>query len=228
MRSLFLVTLTVLAAAPPGAMSAQDKPALAVLPFEDGGSYGQDKENFAALQRGIPAILISELGANPAIRVVDRTETQRLLDEENLADEGRVDAATAAKIGKRVGARYMIFGTFVDLYGRMRVDARIVNVETGEILKVATSSRDRKELFRILRDVSGQIMENVNLPPLPADVSQVRAARNIPTEALIAYSRALLYLDRGDTTRAVELYRRALTAFPDFAEAKAGLQQTGG
>ena len=45
---------------------AQDtRPGIAVLPFDNGGSYGQDKENFEALQLGIPAMLISELSTNP-------------------------------------------------------------------------------------------------------------------------------------------------------------------
>ncbi len=108
---------------------AQDtRPGIAVLPFTNGGSYGQDKENFAALERGIPATLIAELTLNPALRLVERAETQRLLDEQNLAESGRVDAATAAKIGSLVGARYIITGTFIDYYGKFRVDARIVDV----------------------------------------------------------------------------------------------------
>jgi Tfp pilus assembly protein PilF len=34
------------------------------------------------------------------------------------------------------------------------------------------------------------------------------------------YSRAVLYADRGDTQRAVEQYRRAITAFPQYTQAK--------
>ena len=52
---LVLVALPVLGA-------AQDtRPGIAVLPFENGGSYGQDKENFEALEKGIAGMLISEL-----------------------------------------------------------------------------------------------------------------------------------------------------------------------
>src|SRR6266568_104798 len=41
------------------------RPGIAVLPFDNSGSYGQDKENFDALQKGIAGMLISELAANP-------------------------------------------------------------------------------------------------------------------------------------------------------------------
>jgi tetratricopeptide (TPR) repeat protein len=54
------------------------------------------------------------------------------------------------------------------------------------------------------------------------------AAREVPTEALNLYSRALLYEDRGDRTRAIELYEKALDKFPDFTEAKEGLRKARG
>jgi TolB-like protein len=224
-------TLGLAVALAPAALGAQDsRPGIAVLPFENGGSYGQDKENFDALERGIAGMLISELQQNNGARLVDRSETQRLLDEQNLGKDGRVDAATAAKIGKLVGAKYMVMGNFIDFYGKFRVDARLVNVETSEILKVVTNDpklQKREELFRIIQSVAEKLMAETKLPPLSADVSRAMKARDVPTEALTYYSRALLYQDRGDKAKATEYYRKALVAFPDFTEAKEGLVKVG-
>lgn len=229
-RALTLLSLALLASAP--ALLAQDatdsRPGIAVLPFENGGSYGQDKENFEALQRGIPGMLISELAQNPAARVVDRAEIQKLLGEQDLGEAGRVDAATAAKIGKLVGAKYMIAGTFVDLYGRFRMDARIINVETSEILKVVKAEGKRDDLFRLIQSLSENLMKETKLPPLPAQVGQAVRARNIPTEALTYYSRALLYEDRGDRAKAAEYFSKATTVFPEYAEAQEGLRRARG
>ena len=124
-----------------GALAAQGRsqdtrPGIAVLPFDNGGSYGQDKENFEALQKGIAGMLISELATNPAARVLEREEIEKLLAGQSLGAAGRGDPQTAAKIGKQVGARYVITGTFIDFYGDFRLDARIINVETSEIVKV--------------------------------------------------------------------------------------------
>jgi TolB-like protein len=211
------------------ALRAQDtRPGIAVLPFENGGSYGQDKENFEALQQGIPGMLISELGQNPAARVVDRDRIQTLISEQDLGKDGRVDANTAAKIGKLVGARYMITGTFVDLYGRFRTDARIIDVETSEIIKTVKSEGKREELFKLIQGLSEKLMAETKLPPLPSQVSQAVKARNVPTEALTYYSRALLYQDRGDKTKAAEFFRKATEIFPNYAEAQEGLKKLGG
>ena len=235
-RQLFALALAALLTSPllPAlpALQAQDsRPGIAVMPFENGGSYGQDKENFEALEKGIAGMLISELAQNPAARIVDRSSVQRLLDEQNLGKDGRADAATAAKIGKLVGARYMVMGSFVDLYGRFRVDARIVDVETSEILKVVRSDpkfEKREELFKLLQTVAERLMAETKLPALTAEMSRAVRARNVPTEALTYYSRALLYQDRGDKAKAAEFYKKATDVFPDYAEAIEGLKKING
>src|SRR5947208_15248303 len=86
-----------------GQAHGQDtRPGIAVFPFDNGGSYGQDKDNFDALQKGIAGLMISDLAANAAVRVVERDELQKLLDEQNLgaAGAGRVEPQTAAKNGR--------------------------------------------------------------------------------------------------------------------------------
>lgn len=210
-------------------LAAQDsRPGIAVLPFENGGSYGKDKEDFDALRKGIAATLIYELARNPGARLVEREQTQRLLDEQGLGVAERVDAATAAKVGKLVGARYMITGSFIDLYGDFRVDARIIDVETGEIMKVVRSDpklHDRRDMFRMIESVARSIMADTKLPPLPSGAAQRGA---VPTEALAHFSRALLYEDRGDKPKAIEYYQKALAVFPNYAEANEGLRKARG
>lgn len=215
----------------PVLLSAQQRgqdtrPGIAVFPFANGGSYGQSKEDFDALERGIAGMMISELAQNPAARVVEREQVQRLLDEQNLGAQGRVDPQTAAKVGKLVGARYVILGNFIDFYGDFRVDVRLVNTETSEIVKTESDRQQREHLFDIIRNVSTRLMKDANLPALQRGASnEQRMNRQVPTEALTYYSRALLYQDRGQKDKAVEMFNRAITIFPDFAEAKEGLQQ---
>ena len=201
------------------------RPGIAVLPFNNGGSYGQQKEDFDALERGIAGMMISELSANAAARVVERQEIQRLLDEQNLGAQGRVEAATAAKIGKLVGARYMVMGSFVDFYGDFRVDIRLVNTETSEIVKTESERMQRDHMFDIIRNIAARLMKDANLPALQRQASDQRMSRQIPTEALTYYSRGLLYQDRGDKAKAADMFTHALEIFPQYAEATESLQR---
>jgi len=205
--------------------SQDTRPGIAVFPFNNGGSYGQGKEDFDALERGIAGMMISELAQNPAARVVERQEIQRLLDEQNLSAQNRVDPQTAAKIGKLVGARYVVAGTFIDFYGDFRVDVRLVNVETGEIVKTESERMQRDHMFDIIRNVAARLMKDASLPALQRQASDQRMGRQVPTEALTYYSRALLFHDRGQKDKAVEMYTRALAIFPDYTEAQEGLQR---
>src|SRR3989442_979296 len=162
---------------------------------------------------------------NPAARIVEREQIQQLIGEQNLGAQGRVDSATVARIGKITGARYMVMGTFVDFYGDFRIDVRLVNSETSEIVKTESDKVQRDHLFDLIRTISERLMKDVNLPQLERRASDQRMDRRIPTEALTYYSRALLYQDRGQKDKAVEMYTHALQIFPEYAEAQEGLQR---
>jgi len=234
MRSRSMVALLAFAAdgglAAPAiaqqAAAADSRPGVAVFQFENGGSMGmKDPADLTGLQRGFAGMLISELKANDAWRVVEREEIQKLTDEQNLGASGRVDPQTAAKVGKIVGAKYAVTGTFIDNMGTWRVDIRLINVETTEIMKTEAATASQDKLFGIIADVAQRLMKDASLPPLPKDVATQRMSRQVPTEALTFYSRALLYQDRGNKDKAVEMYKQAIAAFPDYAEAQAGLKK---
>ncbi len=226
MRTRVVITVLSLVPALLGAQRGQDtRPGIAVLPFSNGGSYGQSKENFDALERGIAGMMISELARNPAARVVEREQIEQLIGEQNLGAQGRVDSATVSRIGKVTGARYMVMGTFVDFYGDFRIDVRLVNTETSEIVKTESDRAQRDHLFDLIRAVSERLMKDANLPALERRASDERSERKIPTEALTYYSRALLYQDRGEKDKAADMFTHALTIFPEYAEAQQGLQR---
>ena len=76
-----------------------------------------------------------------------------------------------------------------------------------------------------IRNVAARLMKDVNLPALQRQASDQRTSRQVPTEALTYYSRALLYSDHGQKDKAIEMFNRAIVIFPDYAEAKEGLQR---
>jgi TolB-like protein len=206
---------------------AQSRPVvIAILPFEDRGSYGQDKEVFRAFRLGIPATIAAELSGHPELRLADPQRVARALKSQNL-DAGRVDAATAARIGKEAGARYAISGNFADFYGKVSLDARVVDVETGQIVKVVTNDdpglQDRANLYRIVQTVGHKVLAAAGGGG--AVVAAERENRVIPTAALTDYSLGLLYESQGDRARAAQHYNQALSTFPSYSEAQDGVRR---
>jgi len=228
MRRYLLWGMLATAAVARTAVAQQPGPiVIAVLPFEDRGSFGQDKEVFRALELGIPATFAAELSRNPKVRVADRARTAQALQAQKLGPNARVDAATAAKVGSEAGAKYAITGNFADFYGKFRIDARVVDVGNGQILKIVSNNepnlQDRADLSRIIQSLAEKALAAVGLPAA-GNAAGARAG-GVPTDALTQYSLGLLYESQGDKTKAAEHYQRALSTFPDYSEAREGVQR---
>jgi len=221
-----LVAVSARAQQPAAAAPAQDtRQTIAILDFDLGLTMGANHEaaaDYDALRRGLASLTITEIAANPAIRVVERAQLQQILQEQNLGREGRVDPSTISRIGRLLGARYMVTGTFYDNHGQVKVNSRLFNVETGEILKTSEVTGRMDNLFDLVPRLAQQLVRDANLPPLERRAMEEFRQQNPapPTQAVMAYSRAVLYADRGDTNRAVEQYRHALEVFPQYTQAR--------
>jgi TolB-like protein len=222
--TLALAALVVTAASaqqrPPAA--SETRPGLGVLDFDIGATIGQDADEYQALRRGLASMTINELAANNQIRVVERAQLQQILQEQNLGREGRVDPSTVSQIGRLIGAKYMVTGTLYDVRGDVRIDARLFDTETGQILRTYRVNGRLDNVFDLVTSLSNQLLQNASLPPLQRGAMDEHRQANPapPTQAVMAYSRAVLYADRGDNDRAVEQYRRALQVFPAYTQAK--------
>lgn len=233
MRISRLLALTAVACvgftAPTRAQQTDSRPGIAVFPFENGGSYGAEKENLALLGLGLQQALTYELAQNTNLRVIDRGSLRELLAEQDLAPDGRVDAATAARIGRIVGARYVINGGFIDLFGDFTLTGKIVDVQTSEVIRAAQARGPRKELYSLIVRLAADVTNGVRLPELPAATREARSKRQVTPEALIRHAMILSYRDEGNTQRAIELYRQLVSEFPQVEEWQAELRQlTGG
>jgi TolB-like protein len=217
--------IAVLAALSVGSpvMAQESTARFAVLPLENTGSYGQDKEVFEALELGLAGMLARAIDRHPRADVVSRSELSEAIRTLAPGPGQRVDAAGAAQIGKTTGARYTVTGSFADFYGKFRINARLVDARSGEIVKVVSNDdpklQDRAQLAAIIQLVAQKITTAAGLPPYPTGA----AASPIATDAITAYSKGLLLESRGDRAKAAEFYQSALTSVPGFEEASTGL-----
>lgn len=128
--------------------AAADKPRIAVLNFENQTGWG-------GWQLGNQAadMLVTQLVKTKAFSVYERAQLEELMKEQNLGASGRVTSSTAAQIGKLAGLEYVIIGA-VTQFGQesagasgfrigvkrnkyeSKIDVRMVNVNTGEIVDV--------------------------------------------------------------------------------------------
>lgn len=223
-----VVTLASGAAGGATALHAQQEaeglPTLAVLDLRDGGSIGPDAQDLSNLGTGIAMMLTTEMMRNPRVDMVERDRIRELVAEQKLSLSGMVDESTAIEVGKLVGARYMLFGSYTDVMSRLRIDVRVVNVETGRLEKAQEVTRPREELFSMVADLAGQIFDELELEP----PERLPARSSVPATAVVHFSKAVAWEDRGEKQKAAEEYRKALELHPDYEQARTRLRKLEG
>ena len=94
----------------------------------------------------LAATVIETLKESGAFQVVERERLILALEELTLGSSSLVDEATRLKIGRIMGARFMVFGGYFVLGDMMRLDLRLVEVETGSIVKAAQKTATAGDL----------------------------------------------------------------------------------
>lgn len=108
--------------------------------------------------KGVSEILVNKLVDSGNFIVVERSKLDAILQEQNLGASGRVDTATAAQIGRLLGVDVVVLGSVTSFniekdnggvcaFGicaggnktsaNTKLNVRLVNTTTGEILSVA-------------------------------------------------------------------------------------------
>lgn len=195
-----------------GEVAAQDKgarPTVAVIQFNNSSLV--NAAEYAPMSKGMADLIGSTLAGNPAIRVVERDALQEVLREQDLATSGRIDDATAAKVGQLLGAQFLIKGTFfIEPKGRMRIAAQAVNSTTGEIAYSETANGTKDNLLEVIDALAVKLTAGLKLGTLTPPDRGREASGSTRWAALMQYSRALEADDGGNTRSALALYNEFL------------------
>ncbi|HXP91769.1 MAG TPA: PEGA domain-containing protein [Fibrobacteria bacterium] len=126
---------------------------VAIFPFQVQGSsspLGYD-----------PGVMAAEYGVaryakDPRFMVVERDGLNRILQEQSLGQSGALDDSGAVKAGKLLAARYIVTGTVRIQGPAQEFSARMVSVETGEVVSAAEASSASQNLEALYREALGE------------------------------------------------------------------------
>lgn len=145
-----------------------EKYKIAVLPFDDGSIQDRWWDGSWELGKGISDELVTALLDTDKFRIIEREQLEKVLEEQDFGTSGRVDAQSAAKIGKILGVQYLVMGrvtefTFKSSGGgalsltkggglgiktttsRVVIDARLVDTSSAEILTGVKGEGEKKQ-----------------------------------------------------------------------------------
>ncbi len=79
-------------------------------------------------------VLTTAFVKSDAFKIIERGQLQKVLEELQLTQTGILDTTNAKQIGKMVGADAIVIGNIMKIGNDIRLDARIIDVESGIIL----------------------------------------------------------------------------------------------
>ncbi len=192
-------------------MTPERKATIAVLEFDNGAMVKRDE--YAGLSIGVQIMLANALAANPSIQLVERQRINQILAEQNLTAAGRVDAATAAQVGKLIGARYVLVGGFVvQPDNEMRLTVRAVNTETSAIEHTDIVSGKGDKIFKLIDQLAAQLNSGLKLPGIRDAKAAKDGGGDGPNqlEAMRALSAARRLEEQGDLKGAISMYQKTV------------------
>jgi hypothetical protein len=93
---------------------------------------------------------VTVLAGNPRLRLVERERLDLIRSEQGLQNVELLDADAAIRLGRLLGARYIITGQIIPMSAQIIVFGRVINVETGEILSAAQIFLEREMLGELI------------------------------------------------------------------------------
>lgn len=201
------------------ARAGDTRPTVAILYFD----YSGQNADLSVLRKGLAQMLISDLSAVDGIRLVERDRLEEILNELKLGQTAKIDPQSAAKVGKLLGARYMVLGGYFDLMQTLRADARVVEVETGKVVQSTGAAGKPDEFLTVEQKLCEGLTKilQTKAAPMPADAPVKHAAppappKQLKTATALRYSKALHAMDRGDKKTAREQLAQVVKEQPDF------------
>lgn len=201
--ALTLVALSSLATVPRslGTSAASldvDKPAVGVLSFDN----NTGKSDYDHLGKGLSTMMANDLVAVDEIRVVERDRMADILREIDAQQTTRFDSTAAVKVGRLVGAQFIVTGAFIDVDETMRIDTRVIRVETGVIVKKATVTGNKDKFLDLQKKLARQLVKDLDVALTPEGEAKLEKRQNTngidDINDMARFSNAISLSDQGN------------------------------
>ncbi len=147
-----------------GALPLPDKPSIAVLPF-DNMSGDPEQEYFSD---GITEDIITELSRFSGLFVIARNSS--------FAFKG--EPVDVRRIARELGVRYVLEGSIRRAGNRVRINAQLIDKETGSHIWAERYDRDVEDVFDLQEEITSNVVASIAPQIEMAEMERVRGARN--------------------------------------------------
>lgn len=108
----------------------KDRIKIAIIEFQNLNEESK-RDNLGSM---FSEMLTTSFVGSEAFRITEREQLQKVANELKFNQSGIIDVSQAKQVGKMVGADAIVTGSVTKIGGDLRLDARIIDVESGIIL----------------------------------------------------------------------------------------------
>ena len=168
---------------------------------------------------GFAESLSTKLSNVSGIQLVERTQLEKALKELKLADTAIVEASTAGKIGKVIGAKFVVVGSFQKAGESIKADARRVEVETSVASSGVEATGKFDQVFDVQSDLAIKLVATFGKTVTEAEKQVMAKPETTSVTAYELNAKGLKEGTAGSFDEASSLYSKAIEADPKYAEA---------
>jgi DNA-binding winged helix-turn-helix (wHTH) protein/tetratricopeptide (TPR) repeat protein/TolB-like protein len=211
----------------PGAIAARRS--IAVLGFQNTTGNTED----AWLSTALSQMLSTELAAGDRLRIVSGEDIAALRASSPWSRTDTLGRSTASRIGTALNSDLLVLGSYAAVgkpgSRQLRLDARLQEAATGEILAEVAEVGSDEDPFHIVSRVGTRMRDRLGAPALTdLDESGIQAALPSNGEAARFYAQGLMRLRAFDAAGARDFFQQAVAVDPRFPLAHSMLAQAWG
>jgi len=125
-------------------MTAKQKTTIAIVEFTD------LQGNVTDFGRYVAEELVTRLYETDKFKVIERQLLNKVIAEQKLSLTGVIDPSSAKRLGRVLGVDAIVSGTITNLAQSLKLNARLISTETGEIFAVASTEIFKDESVTLL------------------------------------------------------------------------------
>lgn len=164
------------------------------------------------VQKGLAAMLITDLSTVKGLQVIERVRLQALLEEIGLGTTGLVEPETAPRVGKLLGAEWLVGGSLGSGQTAevLQIQSNFLDVPSEEIQGQALVKGALSNLFMLEKDLLFEILKIMQIELRPEDRERLMRPCTTNMKALMALFQGIEQSDRGEYEKAAEYYEAGL------------------
>jgi non-specific serine/threonine protein kinase len=178
---------------------------------------------------GIAETVTADLKNIQGVSVIGRELIYDVLRRWNADQQADFDEQFATRVGREVSARWIIGGGYQRFGEMLRITARFVEVETGEVIKTVKVDGTMSQIFELQDKIVYELSRDLDWSLRSGERADIEEKETQVIEAYEAYikARTLVYSASAEKIEeAIALLEKAVALDPSYAQAYAGLAYT--